>query len=115
MRDAPALQKRQHRGNAVPIALRTARDIDIIRSGVFQRETHKFASALNVRPIVEFISQGSPPSFQVATSISRPAIDGSPGSAAWSPRHRGRSHPRRDLDVLAPSLTDRLNRRIYSS
>ena len=35
------------------------RDIEIAGPGLFQREAHKFAAALNARPVIELIAHGN--------------------------------------------------------
>ena len=54
MRDALAVEQRQHRRHAV--LARPARDVDIVRAGFFEREAHEFAAALDVGPVIEFIA-----------------------------------------------------------
>ncbi len=54
MRDALAVEQRQHRRHAV--LARPARDVDIVRAGFFEREAHEFAAALDVGPVIELIA-----------------------------------------------------------
>src|SRR2546422_11178815 len=41
--------------------IRIARDVDVIRAGIFQRKANELAAALNGWLIVQFITHGSPP------------------------------------------------------
>ena len=50
----PAFHDRHHRAGAETFGRLAARHFDIVRAGFFQREPHKFATALQAVPIVEF-------------------------------------------------------------
>ena len=54
MRDAPAVEQRQHRRHAVLAG--PARDVDIIGAGCFERQAHEFAAPLDVGPVIELIA-----------------------------------------------------------
>ena len=59
-RAAAALQHLGHRRDAAPRAA-LARHVDIGRAGLFEREAHELAAALNAGPVIEFVGHGGAP------------------------------------------------------
>ena len=53
------VQTAQHRRHTLPCGLGAARHIDVRCAGRLQREANKFASALDARPVVQFIGHGA--------------------------------------------------------
>src|SRR5205807_462986 len=55
MLDPVAVEESHHRWHAAAPA-RLARQIDIVRAGLFQRQAHEFTATLDRRPIIELVA-----------------------------------------------------------
>ncbi len=53
-----AAHQLHHRVGALAVFLRAARDIDVFRARIFQREPDEFATALQAVPVIQFVGHG---------------------------------------------------------